>query len=350
METRAADGLCRGGARLRIAACVIGLAVLFPLAAARACDSGTVRDAALHARRDVHRLCYFMRAGDDGYGAVEKALEGAGPHLNIVPDKVDCGALIDWPMYGFAEPPAGTPFVGLVGPSPCTRQPVVFMQWPAAPDAAACAALRTSPLREAIKAAVIDYWAAIVYAPAGDDKSTAIHPEIQAVAAVWNAQRSPGLTVLRLDRRDPSERVFCAFAGIEPDGPAWAGIVYGRGKLMTSPLQGDGITRAALDAMLRRLPMACTCLQDAVSFGIDMPMAWEPEWDAKVLAAASTAPVYFEETLGPAMAAAAPPAPGALPERHVASTAIVALGAGFIITAVLTAAFVIRQRRKGINL
>lgn len=334
-----------------VRAAIAALCVLTGLTAAgaaRACDTGTVRDAALHAQRDVHRLCYFTRGADAAaYDALAKAFEAAGAHLNIVPDKVDCNALIDWQMYGLSEPPA-TPFTALVGPSPYTKEPAVILQWTVPPDVAACAALRTSPLREAIKSAVIDYWAAIVYAPAAGDPAGAMHPEIQAVADVWNAQRPPGIAVLRLDRRDPAERVFCAFAGIQPDGPAWAGIVYGRGKLMAVPLQGDAITRAALNNMLKQLPTACTCLQDAVSLGVDMPMAWELEWDAKVMATASTVPAYLEESLDSAVEGPNPAAATQTlePERHVAYSALETVGSIFAATAALTAAALIRQRRK----
>jgi hypothetical protein len=261
------------------------LGLAWCVGSASACDSGTVRDAAFHAKRDVHRLCLFSRADDPAAQAefqrLERWAERQGPTLNLALERVNADdPAVVWGDYGIPSPPPELPVTALVGRFAAMRRTFVIDHWQPAPSDADLENLMTSPAREALKKAIAEKWAVILHCPAAQD-AVDLQPVFDAVAAKWEKEQSPGVTVVRLDRSSPQERVTLAFAGIEPGGPDWAGVVFGRGKLLAPPLLGEEISESGLNELIASLAVQCTCLQDALTIGLDMPLVWEPELDAK---------------------------------------------------------------------
>lgn len=297
-----------------------------------ACDTGSVRDAALHAKRDVYHLCLIARRNDAAAEPALKQLEawlhGDADQLNVELERIDADdANVRWRDYGIPSVPPSLPVVALIGEFPSPRRTFVIDHWEPGPSANDLAALRTSPVREAIKEAIISRWAVILYAPGPGKDKDAVEAALQAVDRKWAEDQPPGLSVIRFDRADPRERLLCAFAGIRPSGPDWAGVVFGRGKLMAPPLLGEDITEQNLNELLGGLAAACTCLQQSMTLGLDIPMAWEPALDAKI-AAVAPSQGYVEKTLDPP---GAPARAAALVEdvpradRHIVTTAVVPL-------------------------
>lgn len=259
-------------------------AFILPYCAA-ACDSGTVRDAAFHSKRDAHRLCVFAHDGDAAAEAMSARLEQwfqkQPPGFNVTPERVNADdPTVAWPDYGIPSIPPALPVTALIGRFNALRRTFVIDHWESALTEEDLAVLRTSPAREALKRALVDYWAVLLYAPARQSPR-ALQPIFDAVTAKWAQEQSPGVTVARFDRNDPKERVLCAFAGLEPDGPDWVGVVFGRGKLMAPPLSGEDITEPGLNKLVGALAVPCTCLQEFTTPGLDIPMVWEPELDRK---------------------------------------------------------------------
>ena len=57
--------------------------------------------------------------------------------------------------------------------------------------------------------------------------------------------------------------------------------MFGRGMLLAPPLLGDDITDDNLDALLGQLTVPCTCLQDTLGLGVNVPMRWEKKLDER---------------------------------------------------------------------
>jgi hypothetical protein len=70
--------------------------------------------------------------------------------------------------------------------------------------------------------------------------------------------------------------------GLEPSGPDWVGVVFGRGKLLGPPLVGEEITSAAIGHQLEELTQDCTCSKPLSAMGVDLPMCWNSRFDAVV--------------------------------------------------------------------
>lgn len=303
---------------LLIVLCVAAL--IAALSPAWGCDAGSVCDAARHAKRDVHRLCLFTNASDPSAAETMKRLtawvEREAEGINISTVRVDAdGDSVDWREYGIPGKPPSLPVVALIGQAPGpSRRAFVIDHWEPGPSDADLAVLKTSPAREAVKNAVVDVWAAILYAPGSGPEGGKKEAVLNAASRQWTADHPPGVTVVRFDRADPGERLLCAFAGIERDGPDWAGVVFGRGKLLAPPLEGDDLTEANLNQLLTGLTAACTCLQQAMTLGVDVPMTWEPALDAKIAAAAPTQG-YTEVSFGEQTATTPTPTADVVPPR-----------------------------------
>lgn len=253
----------------------------------RACETGTVRDAAFQQPRNIHRLYVIADAGDVSASTIHDRLRawlaGFDAKMNIELRRVNADdPSVLWQALGIPSVPPRLPVVALVGLSPATRLPFVIDHWEPAPSEDDLAALQSSPVRELVKKEIVDYWAVILHSPGVGPDHGASQAALDAVAKKWAGEQPPGIKVVRFDRNDPRERLLCAVTGIDPSAPDWAGVVFGRGKLMAPPLVGKEITESNLNALLERLTELCTCLQDSVSLGLDIPMLWDEGLDAKV--------------------------------------------------------------------
>jgi hypothetical protein len=238
--------------------------------------------------------------------------------------------------------------VALIGEFPSPRRAFVVDHWEPGPSDADLSVLKSSPAREALKAALANRWAAILYAPGAGQAPAAVEAAFQAIEKKWAQDQPPGVSVVRFDRADPQERLLCTFAGIEPSGSDWAGVVFGRGKLMAPPLQDGEITEGNLTQLLQRLAVLCTCLQQSITLGLDIPMTWEPALDAKV-------PMGVPSQGYVEMALDKPAAPIGMAslmddipqeDRHVVATAVVPLACAGGVAGVAIALVIWRARRR----
>jgi len=327
------------------------------------CDS-TVRGKAFEEGRDVHRLCVISDGQDTASQALFSRLEKwlAGPDANLNMELVRLDARDDnvqWQDYGIPSAPPQLPVVMLAGYNRADRRSFVITHWEPGPTDSDLAALKTSPVREAIKRDVVKHWAVLLYSPGttadgdnGEGRSV-LRPYsagggaavVDAVAKRWSQEHPPGISVVRLDRCDPRERLLASFVGLGPSGdhgqdaratvPDWVGVVFGRGKLMAPPLEGGEITEEALGYLLSQLIEICSCLRPPSMMGVDIPMAWEPGLDEAV---ASLIPSGIEDAMGSAIASEKPSS-GPTSRTLLAATvsaiglaALVVFGATFLLT------------------
>ena len=254
-----------------------------------ACIEGSVRDAAFIADRDVHRLCVIANSDDASAARIHEHLDawldGFNDELNIQLERINADdPALRWPSIGIPSAPPSMPVVALVGLSPSTRYPFVIDHWEPEPSDDDLAVLRTSPAREAIQQNIADSWAVLLYSPAAESDGRDLEATLDTVVEEWSANQSSELKRVHLDRTDPRERLLCAFTGITPTGPDWAGVVFGRGKLMAPPLLGAEINEGNLTNLVEGLAVPCTCLQDSTSLGLDIPMPWDDSLDSAAIA------------------------------------------------------------------
>jgi len=339
--------------KLGVVALAVAVSSLWSLGSALACNSGSVRDAAFQAKRDMHRLCVFTASKDPQgnviFERLRSWLDRDGQRLNVVLERVNADdPSVRWEAYGIPGQPPSLPVAALIGEMPTTtRRAFVIDHWEPAPSDADLAALLASPVRDAIKATIADVWAVVVYSPAAkaEQSNEAV---LNSVSKQWAAEHAPGISIVRLDRTDPRERTLCSFLGLDASAPDWAGVVFGRGKLLAPPLVGDNITEQNLNQLLSGLTVPCTCLQQSMNLGLDLPMTWEPELEAKAAAAAQS--VGYTETV---VSLAAPEEPLAalvkeIPQedRDVFAGALLPLGCAAGIAGIAIAAIVLRARRR----
>jgi len=259
------------------------MALFFRIASA--CDTGTVRDAAFHAKRDNYRLVVVTPPEAENAEASKAAL-GAWfaeqrQALNVRLDWVESDAPVALAEYGIQASREDFPAAWLCGWHPVRRAPYAAYHWPGIPAENALEALRATPALAKARDLLLDHWAVVIFARGeGPDRA----PMVAQVAGDWAEQHAPGIAVMHLDRHDPREALFCAITGIPSDGPDWVGVVYGKGKLLLPTLTGDDISVEHLDGLLQRLPVPCTCLQQAMAPGLDLPFHWDPALDARYAA------------------------------------------------------------------
>jgi len=268
-----------------------------------ACDSGTVRDASFHRQRDMHRLCVFGTRADPETRAIAERLgawlDSLEPPFNARLERVFCDdPTVVWGEYGIPSQPPRLPAVALIGAAIPTGRPFVVTAWEPAPDTAALEALLRSPARAAVQSALATHWAVLLYAQGSAPSASAV---IEAARETWAAKQPPGLAMVRLDRAAPEERLLCAFAGIPAQGADWLTVVFGKGTLLAPPLTGPTITQDHLNRILEGLAIPCTCLQQSVRMGLDLPMCWDEAVTQSALALSTP----LAESM-PAMAASLP--------------------------------------------
>ena len=82
---------------------------------------------------------------------------------------------------------------------------------------------------------------------------------------------------VKLDRHDERERTLVSFMGLPPDGPSMAGVVFGRGKLMSPPLVGPAISRKRINELVDQINQDCNCSKPLPSLGVDLPLVWNED-------------------------------------------------------------------------
>ncbi len=265
-----------------------------------ACNTGTVRDAAFQGKRDTHRLC-VMGGKDDAaanatYEKLAAWLTEKGEGLNIRPERVNTDEPdIAWERYGLPSAPPALPVTVLVGTSLFLRESFVIDHWESTPSDADLAMLRSSPALDAAKDSLVDVWVVVLYARGTEAGNGGAQAVLEKTAKRWTEEHAPGIRVVTLDRADPRERILCAFAGIKAQGPDWAGVLFGRGRLMGPPLIGSDITQENLDRLLNSLTVPCTCLQESIALGLDVPLVWEPRLDQKFASLEAAAGRGYQE-------------------------------------------------------
>ncbi|HUW59630.1 MAG TPA: hypothetical protein VMZ06_01390 [Candidatus Bathyarchaeia archaeon] len=327
------------------------LAILLAPPVAFACDSGTVRDAALMAERAIYRLCVFVKSddagADDEIKRIESRISDPAAKLNMQVERVDVDKPgVDWESYGIPSAPPETPVAALIGEGGMPKRAFVLDHWQPYPTDDDLGAIKTSPAREKIKDGIASHWAVVLYSP-GDPALGAdgARPDelFKEVETEWAEKQSPGVTTVQFDRADPAERMLRSFTGIEKEGPAWAGIVFGRGKVLAPPLTGSGITKENIGKLLEGLAIPCTCLQESSVLGLDIPMTWDARLD-EVVAALKPTGGYFETMLDPA-GQSAPMAVVPQPGRQVLGIALAAAIAVALVAVTATGVVVYRARR-----
>ncbi len=282
---------------------VVLLAVVLCPVAAWACDSGTVRDAAFHAKRDLYRLLLIAEPDDaeasNAFDSVEAWLVENGRDLNVRPVRVQAeGEMTDWGALGLPGPPPDMPIVALV------RDPVkpdagealrvsVVDYWTPCPSSDDLAVAFHSPVRARLQDALIEWWAVVLYSPRPGGDGGNREALIQDMAARWAQKQSPGITVVTLDRTDPAERLLVRLLGLSKHEEDWAAIVFGKGRVLIPPMVGDEISVGAIDNALESLAVQCTCLQEYTTIGVDMPFAWADDMNGRVIGL--TAPRQYSE-------------------------------------------------------
>ena len=340
--------------KLSVAALAAVALSVWIMGSAVACNSGSVRDAAFQAKRDMHRLCVFTTSkdsqGDAIFERLRSWLETDGQRLNAVLERVNADdPSVGWEAYGIPGQPPSLPVVALIGLMPTSpRRPFVIDHWEPTLSDADLAALKTSPARDEVKRTITDVWAVLVYSP-GPNTEQNKEVVLNAVEKQWETEHAPGISIARLDRTDPRERTLRSFVGLGPTGPDWVGVVFGRGTLLAPPLQGDDITENNLNRLLTSLTVACTCLQQSMTLGLGLPMTWEPELDVKAAAAVQSVLDYMETTVNLTPS----PEPSAslveqVPQedRDVLATALLPLGCAAGIALLAVAGIVWRARRR----
>ncbi len=270
-----------------------GLAIVLFLAflwagKSTACEDLTVRDAAFDFSRDVHLLS-LMALPDDGqaksiYSMLENWIESK-PGFNVELRFVDpADSSVEWSSYGIPSAPPSSPVVVLTGrPSASLSRPIfVADHWEPAPTLDQLDQLLSSPAREKILQHTGSKLAVLLFVPANDGSPSTVRKTVREVAKRWSDREEQGVEVVEIERTQQAERTLLSFIGVAPVGPAWAGIVFARGKLMP-PMRGDEITEAALDTQLQLLISDCSCLQNPRALGVDLPLNWSPSLDSAVI-------------------------------------------------------------------
>jgi hypothetical protein len=259
------------------------------------------------------------------------------------------------------------PVVALIGRQQAHDRTFYITHWEPGPTDDELAALLSSPARQTIRDRVINHIAVLLYVPGTEPGAGDAESLLDTVAKRYVDRGLEGVSVLRIGRTDPNERLLLSFAGVPPTGPDWVGVVFGRGKFMT-PLQGANITDSTLTDVIEQVAAECTCVQTAGRMGVDIPMQWDEALDETVLALVGTgtpgellAAASLEAKPAPAIDMPLTPTASILPEVNETDASapasigtlmrntLLALGALLIVTMIGTVATVRRRNRKPIR-
>ena len=248
----------------------------------------TVRDSAFQESRDIHRLCVIASGEDPTAMKIFDRLtdwqKEAGKDLNIEVLRLDASdSGVVWKDFGIpsAPPQDQLPAVVLAGRHHADGRSFFIDYWMPGPSDEELTALAGSTTRGKLQELLPKSIAVLLYVPGTGDGSGAAEEVLNKTVAKWK-EIGP-VEIVRVDRDDESERLLRAFTGVQPQGPDWVGIVFGRGKFMNPPLEGTQITTLAVDETVEAVVAKCTCLNQAAKMGVDLPMRWAEALDEQVV-------------------------------------------------------------------
>lgn len=273
---------------------LIFLPYLLPLASF-ACEDATVRSAAFHDQRDLHRLTLMAPAGDPKAEAIDRRLaewaKGASGEFNVEYRRTDPNnPNIPWNEYGIPSAPPSFPVVVLSGTSRTERRFFLIDHWEPAPSEEDLRLLVDSPARDRLREELGKRIAVLLYVPGSGPTAGQAEPKLQKVVES-HADKPLGVSILRVERNDPNERILISFTGTEPRAEDWVAVVFGPGRLM-NPFVGEAISSVALNEQIDQVVENCTCLRPVSTYGVDLPMRWS---EALSLAALSLPEEGVEE-------------------------------------------------------
>ncbi len=246
-----------------------------------ACENA-VRDAAFRGPRDMHRLCLITATDDEAAQSERDRLtvwlttDGAGLNIELAHLCAD-DPEVEWANYGIPSSPPVLPVVALIGKNYGTSENFVIAHWEPTPQDEDLTTVLHSPVRQQLQEMLGKSLAILLYAPGGqrdEDKMLQIFASVQST---WLAKNLPPIQIVELDRHDPREQTLVSFMGLHPDGPAMAGVVFGRGKLMSPPLLGPEITSKRINELVDQIYQDCNCSKPLPSIGVDLPLVWNEE-------------------------------------------------------------------------
>ncbi len=257
----------------------------WPVPNAYSCDGYSVRDAAFNEERDVHRFCYIAErnalVGSKTLNRLDDWLSTSDEELNIelVPLAADDPA-VEWKDYGIPSAPPAWPVTVLAGRDTTERRSFFIDYWDPAPSSEALDALKTSPVREAIRQQIGTLLAVFLTIPAEEDGS--IEETVNTVATQWSEKETLPVSVMRIDRNDKRERILLSFLGVKDNGRDRVAVVFGKGKILPPPKANED-TETYLNRQLESIIEKCSCLRSASSYGADLPMLWHKSQDEAVI-------------------------------------------------------------------
>ncbi len=269
---------------LLVASCVLCIDTMF-CTHAIACEGYAVRDAAFNEERDIHRLAVMGKGTitSEDVERLQEWIESFEGGLNIEVVSVDADDPdVNWKEYGIPSAPPSFPVTVLAGWNRSERRSFFLEYWEPYPSDEELKILLDSPIRKEIRETVGSKLALLLYVP-GNAPNSDFESTISAIAEQWSEKETLPVSVFRVDRGDARARILLSFLGLKKDGPDWVGIVFGKGKLMR-PREGREDLETYLNQQITILTGDCSCLRNASSLGVDLPMIWSKELDEKVMA------------------------------------------------------------------
>lgn len=182
-------------------------------------------------------------------------------------------------------------------------EPAVLWIAPGLLDEAGVRALALSPKRGRLQALLADTgnYAVSVLVPGTDAEAGAAAFARLKGAARAHLEEHPdqAVPILKIDRKDPAEELLLAELGMKRGGKGGAepavAIVFGKGRRLFAPLEGEGIDAENFRRCLAYLNHnASDCTEDAVFVNQDtddLLLRWEPALEKRMLDAIAKAGV-----------------------------------------------------------
>ncbi len=236
----------------------------------------------------MHRLCFMGDWSDpqegNPAGKFTEWLASGGKDLNVEIELVDVGdPKLRWSDYGIPSAPPSLPVAVFVGRGH-GGEGFVIDHWDPEPNEEDLKLLENSPVRQQLQQQLGKKLAVLLYSAAFDTDGQDLEQLLHRVVEKWSRRNELGISLIQLDRTDPRERTLLSFAGIGQAGPAWVGVVFGRGKLMAPPLVGEEITEGRINELINQLIQDCACSKPLPSMGVDLPLAWNDQLSDAVVA------------------------------------------------------------------
>lgn len=264
------------------------VAIALTVTTAIACEI-RVRDSAFRTVRDRHRLCVIADSNDtaaDGtYERLTRWLDQTDDTMNLEIVRIDADdPETNWRAVGIPSAPPGLPVTVLVGRNNGTGDHFVIDHWEPQPSDEELAGILDSPSRRQLAELLAVSIAVLIFAPGDADSSQPdLAESLNEIVTAGVADERIGLSMLTIDRNDPQEQLLCRFMGLRPGGPDTLCVAFGRGKLMTPPLQADAITADNINQLVYQIRQACSCSKPLPTMGVDLPLAWTDAVDSSVV-------------------------------------------------------------------